>query len=105
MFADDLLLISETLIVLQNQLNSLWNSAKKHDLKVNLNKCSVIVFRKGGFLDRKEKWFYGDSELQVVNKYKYLGMFFSIKLNFNAAGRDLFCKAQNAFMCVLSVSV
>ena len=53
LFADDLLLILETPISLQNQLNSLRKSAKKHDLKVNLNKSSVIVFRKGGSLGRK----------------------------------------------------
>ena len=70
---------------------------------MNLNKSSVIVFRKGGFWGRKEKWFYGDSELHVVNKYKYLGLFFSTKLNFNAAVRDLSGKARNAVMRVLSV--
>ena len=53
LFVDDFLLISETLTGLQNQLNSLLKSAKKHDIKVNLNKSSVIVFRKGGSLGRK----------------------------------------------------
>ena len=59
LFADDLLLMSETPIGLQNQLNSLWKSAKKHDIKVNLNKSSVIVFRKGGFWGRKRNYFMG----------------------------------------------
>ena len=101
LFADDLLLISETPIGLQNQLNSLWKSAKRHDLKVNLNISSVIYFRKGGCFGRKEKWFYGDSEPNVVNKY--LALFCSIKLNFNAAVRDLSGKAKNTVMRVLSV--
>ena len=103
LFADDLLLMSETPIGLQNQLNSLWKSAKKHDLKVNLNQSSVIVFRKGGFWGRKDKWFYGNSELHVVNKYKYLNLFFFTKLNFNAVVRDLSGKAKTAVMRVLSV--
>ena len=68
---------------------------------MNLNKSGIIVFRKGGFGCRKEKWFYGDRELQVVSKY--LGLYFSIKLSFNVAVRDLSGKAQNAVMPVLSI--
>ena len=39
----------------------------------------------------------------IVNKYKYLGLFFSTKSNFNAAVRDFSGKAKNAVMRVLSV--
>ena len=39
----------------------------------------------------------------IVKKYKYFGLFFSTKSNFNAAVRDFSGKAKNAVMRVLSV--
>ena len=60
LLADDIALISETPIGLQTQLNNLYNSANRLQLKVNMNKSNIIVFRKGGFLAAREKWFLGD---------------------------------------------
>ena len=37
----------------------------------------VMVFRKGGYLAAKERWFWDDQKLEVVNTYKYLGLIFS----------------------------
>ena len=34
---------------------------------MNLNKTNDIVFRNGGYLQRYEKWFYGDTKLKVVS--------------------------------------
>ena len=73
LFADDLTLLTSTVTGLQNQLNVLSVAAKRLCLTVNLGKSKVIVFRKGGFLAAKEKWFLAGAVLEVVNKYKYLG--------------------------------
>ena len=48
LFADDILL-SETAIGLQNQLNTLYRSSEKMQLKVHFAKSNIIVFRKGGY--------------------------------------------------------
>ena len=60
LFADDLTLLASTVTGLQNQLNALSVAAKRLGLTVNLDKSKVMVFRKGGYLAAKERWFWGD---------------------------------------------
>ena len=88
LFADDIIL-SETAVGLQNQLNILYRSSEKLQLKVNLDKSNIIVFRKGGYLAAHEKWFCGKNRIEVVNAYKYLGLYFTTKLRFSTACSDL----------------
>ena len=102
LFADDIVLLSETVIGLQTQLNSLHRSAMELQLKVNMNKSNIVVFRKGGFLAAREIWFYGKSEITVVNSYKYLGIYFSTRLSFRYACEDLVSKAKKALLCVMT---
>ena len=72
LFADDIVLLSETVIGLQTQLNNLHLAAQKLDLKVNMSKSNIIVFRKGGYLAERERCFFGGVRMEVVNEYKYL---------------------------------
>ena len=81
LFADDLSLLDSTVIGLQNQLNALSVAAKRLVLTVNLDKSKVMVFRKGGYLAAKERLFWDDEQLEVVNTYKYLALFFSFLLD------------------------
>ena len=94
LFADDLALLASTVIGLQNQLNALSIAAKRLGLTVNLDKSKVMVFRKGGHLAAKERWFWGDQKLEVVNAYKYLGLIFSIGHSFTAAMEDIAIRAK-----------
>ena len=100
LFADDLTLLASTVIGLQNQLNVLSVAAERLCLTVNLDKSKVIVFRKGGFLAAKEKWFLGGAVLEVVNKYKYLGLTFSTGHSF-AAMEDTSIRAKKSTLEVL----
>ena len=50
LFADDVVLLSDSVIGLQTQLNVLFNTAKRLDLIVNLNKSNIVVFRNRGHL-------------------------------------------------------
>ena len=103
LFADDIILLSETAVGLQNQLNSLYRAASQLELKVNMDKSNIIVFRKGGFLASRERWIYGSLEMTVVNSYKYLGICFSTKLSFKLACEDLVCKAKKVLLRILSI--
>ena len=85
LFADDIVLLSATIIGLQNQITALYNAAKRLRLQVNLSKTKVMVFRKGGYLPARERWFYGTERLEVVNTYRYLGLTFSTRLSFRVA--------------------
>ena len=46
----------------------------------NLDKTKVVVFKRGGRLSKKEKWFFKDVILETVSSYKYLGVIFTNKL-------------------------
>ena len=56
LLSDDVILMSETVVGLQTQLNSLQLAASELELKVNVNKSNIIVFRKGGYLGARERW-------------------------------------------------
>ena len=58
LFADDVVLLSNTIVGLQQQLNVLRDTAKRLHLVVNFEKSQVVIFRKGGYIAAREKWFY-----------------------------------------------
>ena len=81
LFADDVVLLSYTVIGLQQQLNILRDTAKKLGLVVNLQKSNMVVFRNGGHIAAREKLFYDGMKLEIVNQYKYLGVIFFYTFN------------------------
>ena len=103
LFADDVALVSTTVIGLQQQLNILCDTAKKLDLIVNLQKSNIIVFRKGGYISSKEKWFYDGMQLDIVNQYKYLGVLFSTGLTFPHCLEDLATRGKCQVISILKL--
>ena len=103
LFADDIILLSTTVVGLQRQLNSLYTASQRLELRVNMSKTNVIVFRKGGYLARYEKWVYGRNVISVVNAYKYLGLYFSTKLSFSFACQDLVDRAKKAVLIIMRI--
>ena len=89
------------MIGLQNQLNALSVAAKRLGLTVNLDKSKVMVFRKGGYLAAKERWFWGDQKLEVVNTYRCLGIIFSTGHSFTAAMEDIAIRAKKGTIEIL----
>ena len=96
LFADDVVVFSDTAIGLQNQLNLIKESSDKLGLTVNVSKTKVIVFRSGGYLASHEKWHIGDDEVGVTNEYRYLGIKFTPKLCTRVALSDLASRAKSA---------
>ena len=79
LFADDVILLSNTIVGLQNQLDSLKREPDRLYLTVNLEKTNIMV------------WMYGNTIVKVTNAYKYLGIFSTTKLSVSAALSDV-CK-------------
>ena len=102
LFADDMILLSETVIGLQSQLNSLFSAASRLQLKVNMNKSNIVVFRKGGYLGARERWIYEGCMMRVVNSYNYFGICLSTRLRFYHACQDLVSRAKRALLCIMS---
>ena len=100
LFADDIALIATTPQGLQNQINNLKRGAERLGLVVNLEKTKVMVFRKGGFLGRLERWYYGEERIEVVNKYKYLGYTLTTKLSVDLALAECAGKAKGRIVSI-----
>ena len=92
----------ETVIGLQTQLNSLFSTASRLQFKGNMDKSNIVVFRKGGYLGARERWFYDDRMMRVVNCYKYLGICFSTRLSFHHSCQGLVSRAERALLCIMS---
>jgi hypothetical protein len=101
LLADDVVLLSETVVGLQRQLNNLHQAALNLQLKVNMKKSNIVVFRKGGYLAARERWYFDGVMMPVVNAYKYLGILFSTRLSFTAACKDLASRAKHALISIM----
>jgi hypothetical protein len=77
LFADDLVLMSETAEGLQNMLNALHGYCVKWNLVVNVAKTKLMVFRRGGVLKANEVWRYNNEHIDVVDVFVYLGLLFA----------------------------
>ena len=77
LLADDIVLLSETPVGLQIQLNSLHRAACTYQLKINMKKSNIVVFRNGGYQAGRERCFFDGEMMPVVNSLKYLGIFFT----------------------------
>ena len=75
LFADDMVLVGNNEVELGNLVNKVKQYCDKWQLEVNVNKTKVVVVSKDGSEVAKVK--YGQSELECVSKYCYLGMVFS----------------------------
>ncbi len=103
LFADDVVLFSDSVIGLQTQLNILYCTAKRLDMIVNLDKSNIVVFRNGGHLALREKWFFGDQILEIVNKYKYLGIYLTTRLTFSPTLDDLASRARKGMLAIVKL--
>ena len=94
LFADDVLLASYRVVGLQRQIDVLKYFADNFSMTVNMSKTKITVYRKEGFLPANEVWRSGDEEIEVVNSYKYLGLYFTAKLSLTQAVGDFAAKPK-----------
>ena len=105
LFADDLVLLSNTVRGLQNQINVLSEACKQIFLEINKDKTKIMVFRKGGFLSKNEKWILDGNYLEIVNEYNYLGFLFTTRMSLNRGVDALAVKARRACVeCIKHIS-
>ena len=100
LFADDIVLVSQTPAGLQNQINNLKSASEELGLEVNLDKSKAMIFRRGGYIGRNEHWYYGNQKIETVNSYKYLGYTFTTKLSTEVALSEVAGKAKNKVISI-----
>ena len=96
LFADDIVRLSDSPRGLQTQINLLISACTELSLKINVDKTKVMVFRKGSFFDKHEKWNLDGNMLEVVNEYNYLGFTFTTKMNVTKGVDVLAAKGKRA---------
>ena len=102
LFADDVVLLSDTVPGLQNQINSLETAAGRLGLRANTQKTKVMSFRLGGHMARHEVWYLYGQKLDVVSAYRYLGVTLSTKLCTNTVLSDLACRGKAAMYRIMN---
>ena len=100
MYADDIVLLSDSVVDLQKKILCLENYCKKWGLTVNMDKTKVVVFKNGGFVKSTEKWYYGNTKISVESCYTYLGVIFSTTLNWAKCVENLSGKALRAMAAI-----
>ena len=95
LYADDTLVLAETEHELQKALDGLHDYCNKWALKVNVDKTKVIIFAPGRV--RKFKSFkFGNSTIDVVTDYVYLGTTFNYNGTFHKAKAKQALQARKA---------
>ena len=58
-------------------LDILVNYCKRLKLKINVDKTKIMFFRKAGVLPRNLTFYCNGQQLEIVNKFRYLGVIFT----------------------------
>ena len=95
----DIVLLSNTIVGLQQQLRALRDTARRLHRVVNFEKSQVVIFRNGGYIAAREKWFYDG--MKLINHYKYLGIILSTGVTFSYALKDMSDRARKGALGIL----
>ncbi len=100
LYADDIVLLSESPEGLLLSIDCLHTYCDQWDLKVNIEKTKIIIFNKSGKLIKNAHFTYFGKPLECVNEYKYLSILFKLSGSFSAAITHLCKKASKALYSI-----
>jgi len=83
LYADDIVIMSETEEGLKHSLFLCEKYSDRWELTVNATKTKVMIFRKGGMVKRNIRFKYKGHVLEIVSKFTYLGIGFTTGGSFN----------------------
>ena len=99
LYADDLVLLSQSESGLQESLAKLECYVKRWKLKINFKKSKVLIF--GSKSQRRPyimtNWYFGGDLIECVDEYPYLGITFHYAGGFKLARKRLHNKALQAY--------
>ena len=99
MYADDLIIVSETEKGLQNSLAKLKQYTKKWNLQVNMKKTKIMIFQNKGRRPRLT-FRYGKEIIEETKTYKYLGSIVTNTGNFKNNNNNMKKKGLRASFLV-----
>ena len=77
MYADDVVLMADSASDLQIMVDVVFEFCNKWRIEVNTKKSQIMIIDEPGKGRSEYLWKYGDTELDIVRHYKYLGVIFS----------------------------
>ena len=101
LYADDTALLSTSANDLQHTLNIFYQYSLKWKFKINCSKTKILIFN-GTTRDYKHIFKIGNTVLENVKEYKYLGIIFTKLNNFRITKTKLSQQATKAMYFVLS---
>ncbi len=98
LYADDIVLLSQTPMGLQCLLNGLQTFCHKWKLKVNIKKTKILIFNSRN--TSKLSFWYQNSKLEQCTSYTYLGILLTPNGTFKSAKRELVKKGKRAMFAL-----
>lgn len=95
LFADDIALVAVTAEELQYKINRIKLYFEANNMKVNLLKTKVIIFRRKRAI-RNIKFLWGNQEIEIVDSFTYLGIPLHYSGNFEYTAKHFIKKSENA---------
>lgn len=102
MYADDMVIFSETAHELQEMLNTLYSYTSVWDLTVNVQKTKIVIFRNGGKIHNNERWHLNGEPTEVVDSFTYLGLLLQYNGKFNNTQKQLASQGRKAMFSLKS---
>ena len=96
-WADDLLLLSQSETGLKNMLTNLNSYSINNGMSLNIKKTKVMIFNKGGRHIRRNIYF-GENKIESTRQYKYLGFIVTPSGEITSGLKDLKDRALRGFM-------
>jgi hypothetical protein len=87
LYADDTVILSPSALGLRMKLRRMEKYFDEHELKVHLDKTKVVIFRRGGRLEKNLSFPYKGEQIGIANEYTYLGVPFSSFCVFHKAAK------------------
>ena len=100
LYADNIVLISDSSDGLQNMLNTLHSWSKTWMLKVNNDESKIMHFRKCSQERTQLEFPYGDTTLDIVHMYRYLGLNLYEHMDFSESVKCLTTASSRALGAV-----
>jgi len=94
--ADDTVIVSKSTDEFQKCLNDFYQYCMEWKLKINPNKTTVIVFGTNKREIRNFNFTIAGNNIEIVDSYKYLGVYFSSNGSFYKARSHLVSQAWKA---------
>ena len=96
-WADDIAIISESKEGLQNSLDHLQRYCQSNKIRVNVKKTKCMVFNKSGKLLRGNNFHFGNEEIDLVNRFNYLGFLLTPSFNIKELLSDLYKRGLKGY--------